>query len=92
MAGWQRSLDKIMLGNKIKKSKWEDSIMTNGIVKWFDDKKGFGFIEKEDGKDIFVHHSSINMPGFKTLDQGDSVIFDVEEGDRGPAAKNVKKI
>ena len=66
--------------------------MANGIVKWFDAKKGFGFIEKEDGEDIFVHHSSINMSGFKSLDQGDSVIFDVEEGGRGPAAQNVKKI
>ncbi len=65
--------------------------MANGIVKWFDAKKGFGFIEKEDGEDIFVHHSSINMSGFKTFDQGDSVTFDVEEGQRGPAAKNVKK-
>ena len=66
--------------------------MANGVVKWFDAKKGFGFIEKEDGEDIFVHHSSINMSGFKTLDQGDSVTFDVGEGQRGPAAKNVKKI
>ena len=66
--------------------------MANGVVKWFDAKKGFGFIEKEDGEDIFVHHSSINMSGFKTLDQGDSVTFDVGEGQRGPAAKDVKKI
>ena len=66
--------------------------MANGIVKWFDATKGFGFIEKEDGEDIFVHRSSINMSGLKTLDQGDSVTFDVEEGRRGPAAQNVKKI
>ena len=65
--------------------------MANGIVKWFSDKKGFGFIEKEDGGDIFVHHTSINMSGFKTLSEGDRVTFDVEEGDRGPAAKNVEK-
>ena len=65
--------------------------MADGIVKWFSDKKGFGFIEREDNTDIFVHFSSINMDGFKTLSEGDRVTFDVEEGDRGPAAKNVEK-
>jgi CspA family cold shock protein len=64
----------------------------NGIVKWFSDKKGFGFIEQEDGGDIFVHHSAINSSGFRTLSEGDRVTFDVEEGDRGPSAKNVTKI
>jgi len=63
--------------------------MANGIVKWFNDKKGFGFIEQEDGKDIFVHHTAINMAGFKTLNEGDHVTFDVEEGNKGPSAKNV---
>jgi len=63
--------------------------MANGIVKWFNDKKGFGFIEQEDGKDIFVHHTAINMAGFKTLNEGDHVSFDVEEGNKGPSAKNV---
>ena len=66
--------------------------MGNGIVKWFSDKKGFGFIEQEDGGDIFVHHSAINSSGFRTLSEGDRVTFDVEEGDRGPSAKNVTKI
>ncbi len=66
--------------------------MTNGIVKWFSDKKGFGFIEQEDGGDIFVHHSAINSSGFRTLSEGDRVTFDVEEGDRGPSAKNVTRI
>ncbi|MBN1930383.1 MAG: cold shock domain-containing protein [Desulfobacterales bacterium] len=66
--------------------------MANGIVKWFSDKKGFGFIEQEDGRDIFVHYSAITSEGFKTLAEGDRVTFDVEEGNRGPAAKNVKKI
>ena len=65
--------------------------MANGIVKWFSDKKGFGFIEQEDGTDIFVHYSSIAMDGFKTLAEGERVTFDVEESDRGPAAKNVLK-
>ena len=66
--------------------------MENGIVKWFSDKKGFGFIERENGGDIFVHHSAINSSGFKTLSEGDRVTFDVEEGDRGPSAKNVTKV
>ncbi len=66
--------------------------MANGIVKWFSDKKGYGFIEKEEGGDIFVHHTSINMSGFKTLSEGDRVTFEVEDGNRGPAAKNVEKV
>jgi len=66
--------------------------LAEGLVKWFSDKKGYGFIEKEDGTDIFVHYSAIDVPGFKTLSEGDKVSFDVEEGERGPAAKNVKKI
>ncbi len=66
--------------------------MANGTVKWFNEKKGFGFITNEDGQDLFVHFSSIDMPGFKSLTQGDNVSFEVEESDRGPQAKNVKKI
>jgi CspA family cold shock protein len=62
-----------------------------GTVKWFNEKKGYGFIEQEEGKDIFVHFSSIVMPGFKTLSAGDQVSYDIEEGDRGPVAKNVQK-
>lgn len=65
--------------------------MADGIVKWFSNKKGFGFIEQEEGSDVFVHHSSINMSGFKTLSEGDQVTFELEETDRGPAAKNVEK-
>ncbi len=66
--------------------------MENGIVKWFSDKKGFGFIERENGGDIFVHHSAISSSGFRTLSEGDRVTFDVEEGDRGPSAKDVTKV
>ncbi len=66
--------------------------MVKGTVKWFSDKKGFGFIEQEDGGDVFVHHSVVNMAGFKTLDEGERVSFEVEEGNRGPAAKNVTRL
>jgi CspA family cold shock protein len=66
--------------------------LAEGTVKWFSDKKGFGFIEREEGGDIFVHHSSINMSGFKTLAEGERVSFDVEESDRGPVAKNVERL
>ena len=66
--------------------------MVEGVVKWFSEKKGFGFIEREDGGDVFVHYSSIEMPGFKTLVEGERVSFNVEESDRGPVAKNVSKV
>jgi CspA family cold shock protein len=66
--------------------------LAEGTVKWFSDKKGYGFIAKETGQDIFVHYSSIEVEGFKTLAEGEHVSFEVEEGARGPVAKNVKKI
>jgi len=66
--------------------------LAEGIVKWFSEKKGYGFIEQDDGRDVFVHYSSINTPGFKTLEDGQRVSFDVEENERGPVAKNVNAI
>ncbi len=65
--------------------------MANGTVKWFNDKKGYGFIRQEEGREIFVHYSSINQAGFKTLSEGESVSFEIEESQRGPVAKNVNK-
>jgi CspA family cold shock protein len=66
--------------------------MANGTVKWFNDQKGFGFIEQESGPDVFVHHSAINASGFKSLKEGDRVSFDIEQGKKGPAAVNVTVI
>lgn len=63
--------------------------MANGTVKWFNDQKGYGFIKQEDGPDIFVHYSGIVGDGFKTLKEGDRVTFDIEQGQKGPAAVNV---
>ena len=63
--------------------------MASGIVKWFNDRKGFGFIEQQDGPDVFVRHSGINATGFKSRDEGDQVTFDIEQGPKGPAAVNV---
>ena len=66
--------------------------MAEGTVKWFSEQKGYGFIEQEDGPDVFVHHSDINMPGFKSLVEGDRVSFEIGEGTKGPAAKKVTKL
>ena len=66
--------------------------MSEGIVKWFNDSKGFGFIEQDGGNDVFVHHSSIHADGFKSLQEGVRVTFDVVDGPKGPSASNVVQI
>jgi CspA family cold shock protein len=67
-------------------------VLAEGTVKWFSNRKGYGFIAKDEGGDLFVHHSAINMEGYRTLNEGERVSFEIEEGDRGPAAKNVMRI
>ena len=66
--------------------------MAEGKVKWFNDRKGFGFIEQDSGQDLFVHHSAIAGEGFKSLAEGDRVSFDVVQGPKGAAAENVRKL
>jgi len=66
--------------------------VTQGTVKWFNEAKGFGFIQQESGNDVFVHFSAIQSDGFKTLADGDRVEFEVTQGPKGPAAKNVRKV
>jgi CspA family cold shock protein len=66
--------------------------MSEGTVKWFNEQKGFGFIEKAEGGDVFVHYSAIQAGGFKTLAEGQRVSFDVAQGKKGPAAENVRAL
>jgi CspA family cold shock protein len=67
----------------------EDVTMADGTVKWFNSSKGYGFIAQENGPDVFVHHSGINASGFKSLNEGDKVTFDIQQGPKGPSAVNV---
>jgi CspA family cold shock protein len=67
-------------------------VLAKGVVKWFSDQKGYGFIEQENGEDLFVHYSAIVGNGFRSLSEGDEVTFDVGEGQKGPAAQNVMKV
>ncbi len=66
--------------------------MADGTVKWFNERKGYGFIEQEEGPDVFVHHSGIDGSGFKSLNEGERVTFDIEEGEKGPSAVNVRVV
>ena len=66
--------------------------MVNGVVKWFNSSKGYGFIEQENGPDVFVHHSGINASGFRSLNEGDRVTFEIVQGPKGPAAANVSVV
>ena len=70
----------------------EENLMNKGTVKWFNAEKGYGFITGEDGKDVFVHFSAIQGEGFKSLDEGQSVTFDLQQGPRGMQAANVVKL
>lgn len=67
-------------------------LMTDGIVKWFNNSKGYGFIEQEQGPDVFVHYSGIQADGYRSLNEGDRVTFDIENGPKGPAAVNVAMV
>lgn len=82
---YQKQLKRTKIGKRIKR-------MTEGRVKWFNDSKGYGFIEADNGHDVFVHHSSIQGEGFKSLSEGERVSFDEERGAKGPQATNVRKL
>jgi CspA family cold shock protein len=76
---------------RYKSTQGGNTSMAQGTVKWFNGEKGFGFITAEDGKDVFVHFSAIQSDGYKTLDEGQAVTFEIEDGQRGPQAVNVVK-
>ena len=70
----------------------ETQVQVRGSVKWFNDQKGYGFIAYEDTQDVFVHHTAIQMDGFRTLQQGEEVVFELHEGPKGPQARNVLRL
>ena len=81
-----------LLGLDEERRKGGIKALANGTVKWFNNRKGFGFIQQEDGPDLFVHFSSIEADGYKTLNEGEEVTFEVEEGERGPKAVKVSRV
>ena len=86
----QGGITKVLRGSR---NQEESSVMPTGTVKWFNDEKGFGFIASDDGgRDLFVHHSSINADGYRSLVEGSKVSFEEEEGPKGPKAVNVQKL
>jgi CspA family cold shock protein len=90
---WGPFLSVIVLVRLIEKNEERRrQAMSEGKVKWFNEEKGFGFIEKDEGGDVFVHYSAIQAGGFKTLYEGQRVSFDVQDGKKGPAAENVKPL
>jgi len=80
------------VGSEIPKKKEGETVLPRGRVKWFSNSKGYGFIEQEDGEDVFVHFSAVQEEGFKSLTEGQEVEFDIVEGPKGPQAANVVKI
>ncbi len=90
MTVWLHKEEEIEENNTEEIKAGEESM--NGTVKWFNDSKGYGFISREDGDDVFVHHSSIAGEGFKSLAEGDEVTFEIEQGEKGPSAINVQKV
>jgi cold shock protein len=89
MSGSSRHNTSSEVGVHTEKRKKENARMSKGIVKWFNEKKGFGFIQQQEGPDVFVHHTGINAKGFKSLNEGDQVSFDIQQGPKGPSAVNV---
>jgi len=82
----------IVRGGSLSTPGQEDHAMASGTVKWFNEQKGFGFITQDNGPDVFVHYSAIEETGFKSLNEGDQVQFEVVPGPKGPQAKSVKKV
>ena len=83
---------RIRLVHPAARAEVKDRVMASGKVKWFDNKKGFGFIAQDSGRDVFVHHTSILGTGYKTLKEGETVQFDLIESDKGPKAQNVQRV